>query len=159
MKTVVILFFLCSFGYSQKLHHHTLAAQGGVSATSKGVKVSQTIAQQGAIGTSTSGKVILGQGFQQSRISNKKSILKNDISTLVYPNPVVNEVNFKFSAPVNGKIAVSFFDIHGRLLLSQEKEALDNIITITNLPMAAGEYFVKLEGDNYSYGTTILKSK
>ena len=122
MKTVVILFFLCSIGYSQKLHHHTLAAQGGVSATSTGVKVSQTIAQQGAIGTSISSKVILGQGFQQSKISKSAPIKTNLISTLVYPNPIVDVVNFKLSQPVEGKIAVSIFDINGRLVLFQEKE-------------------------------------
>ena len=156
---VVVLFFFCSLMYGQKLHHQMLSAQGGVATTSKGVKVSQTIAQQGAIGTSTTKKAIVSQGFQQSKISNT-AIVKNDaINTLVYPNPVEDIVNFKFSAPVEGKIAVSIFDIHGRLLLYQEKEAEDNILTITNLLLAAGEYFVKLDGNRYSFATTILKSK
>jgi hypothetical protein len=156
---VVFLFFFCSFMYGQKLHHQMLSAQGGVATTSKGVKVTQTIAQQGAIGTAASKKVILGQGFQQSKISNVQPIANDAITTLVYPNPVVDFVNFKFSLPVNGKIAVSIFDIHGRLLLFQEKEASDNILTINNLLLAAGEYFVKLDGNRYSFSTTILKSK
>ena len=156
---VVVLFFFCSLMYGQKLHHQMLSAQGGVASTSKGVKVSQTIAQQGAIGTSATKKAIVSQGFQQSKISNA-TIVKNDaINTLVYPNPVEDIVNFKFSAPVEGKIAVSIFDIHGRLLLYQEKEAEDTILTITNLLLAAGEYFVKLDGNRYSFATTILKSK
>ena len=156
---VVVLFFFCSLMYGQKLHHQMLSAQGGVATTSKGVKVSQTIAQQGAIGTSATKKAIVSQGFQQSKISNA-AIVKNDaINTLVYPNPVEDVVNFKFSAPVEGKIAVSIFDIHGRLLLYQEKEAEDTILTITNLLLAAGEYFVKLDGNRYSFATTILKSK
>ena len=156
---VVILFFFCSLMYGQKLHHQMLSAQGGVATTSKGMKVSQTIAQQGAIGTSTTKKVVLSQGFQQSKISNTAISKVDAIATLVYPNPVVDEVNFKFSTPVNGKIAVSIFDIHGRLLLFQEKEAVDNILTLNNLLLAAGEYFVKLDGNKYSFSTTILKSK
>ena len=156
---VVVLFFFCGLMYGQKLHHQMLSAQGGVATTPKGVKVSQTIAQQGAIGTSATKKAIVGQGFQQSKVSNA-AIVKNDaINTLVYPNPVEDIVNFKFSAPVEGKIAVSIFDIHGRLLLYQEKEAEDTILTITNLLLAAGEYFVKLDGNRYSFATTILKSK
>jgi hypothetical protein len=77
----------------------------------------------------------------------------------VYPNPVVDVLNFKFSAPVTGKIAVSIFDIHGRLILFQEKEAIDTILSITNLLIASGEYVVKLDGNRYSFTTTILKSK
>lgn len=136
-----------------------LSAQGGVATTSRGLKVSQTIAQQGAIGTSATSKVVLSQGFQQSKISNATILQTDGIITMVYPNPVVEAVNFKFSAPVNGKIAISIFDIHGRLLLFQEKEAIDNILTINNLLLAAGEYFVKLDGNRYSFSTTILKSK
>ena len=156
---VVVLFFFCSLMYGQKLHHHMLSAQGGFASTSTGIKVTHTIAQQGVIGTSSTKKVILGQGFQQSKISNVQRITNDAITTLVYPNPVVDIVNFKFSAPVTGKIAVSIFDIHGRLLFFQEKEAIDNTLTITNLLIASGEYVVKLDGNRYSFTTTILKSK
>nr|WP_314866922.1 T9SS type A sorting domain-containing protein [uncultured Flavobacterium sp.] len=155
---VVILFFFCSLVYGQKIHHQMVSAQGGVATTSKGVKVSQTIAQQGAIGTSTTKKLVLSQGFQQSKISNLAISQVDAIATMVYPNPVIDVVNFKFSAPINGKIIVSIFDIHGRLLLFQEKEAVNNILTINNLLLAAGEYFVKLDGNRYSFATTILKS-
>lgn len=156
---VVVLFFFCSLMYGQKLHHHMLSAQGGAATTSTGIKVTHTIAQQGVIGASSTKKVILGQGFQQSKISNVQRITNDAITTLVYPNPVVDIVNFKFSAPVTGKIAVSIFDIHGRLILFQEKEAIDNTLTISNLLIASGEYVVKLDGNRYSFTTTILKSK
>ena len=156
---VVVLFFFCSLMYGQKLHRHMLSAHGGVATTSTGIKVTHTIAQQGVIGTSSTKKVILGQGFQQSKISNTQSITNDAITTMVYPNPVVDIVNFKFSAPVTGKIAVSIFDIHGRLILFQEKEAIDTILSITNLLIASGEYVVKLDGNRYSFTTTILKSK
>ena len=156
---VVVLFFFFGLMYGQKLHHHMLSAQGGVAITSSGLKVSHTIAQQGVIGTSITKKVILGQGFQQSKISKVQPITKVAITTLVYPNPVVDILNFKFSTPVTGKIAVSIFDIHGRLLFFQEKEAIDNILTLTNLLMASGEYVVKLDGNRYTFTTTILKSK
>jgi hypothetical protein len=61
--------------------------------------------------------------------------------------------------PVEGKILVSLFDVQGRLLMHQETEAQDQRLTISNLNLPAGEYFVKLEGSNYVYSTAILKSK
>jgi hypothetical protein len=145
--------------FGQQLHHHMLSAQGKSATTNKGIKVTQTIAQQSSIGTSSKVKVIVSRGFQQSKISNVQPIVNDAITTLVYPNPIEDIVNFKFSSPVNGKIAVSIYDIHGRLLVFQEKEAENNLLTINNLLLAAGEYFVKLDGERYSFSTTILKSK
>ena len=158
MKVVVMLLF-SSVLFGQKLHRQMIAAQGGVVATSKGYKVSQSIAQQGTVGTFTSKKGIVSQGFQQSKISNKAPLQTDLITTLVYPNPVIDVVNFKISKPVDGKIRVSFFDTNGRIVHFQERELLNNTITITNLMLSAGEYFVRLEGNNYSFGTAILKSK
>jgi hypothetical protein len=156
---VVFLFLFSSIMFGQKLHRHMMSAQGGVVATSQGHKVSQTIAQQGAVGTFSSKSGIVSQGFQQSKISNKAPLPTDLITTLVYPNPVIDVVNFKLSKPVDGKIAVSFFDVNGRLVHFQERELTNNTITITNLMLSDGQYFVKLEGNNYSFGTVILKSK
>jgi hypothetical protein len=156
---VVVLFFFCSLMYGQQLHHHMLSAQGGVTTTSTGIKVTSTIAQQVAVGTFSSKSGIVSQGFQQSKISNIAPLPTDLIATLVYPNPIVDVVNFKLSKPVDGKIAVSFFDANGRLVHFQERELINNTITITNLMLSDGQYFVKLEGNNYSFGTAILKSK
>lgn len=133
-----------------------LSAQGSVSQTVSGIKVSQTIAQQATTGTTTSAKIILSQGFQQSKISNK-TIVNQAITTLIYPNPIVDFINFKFSDPIEGKINFSLFDIHGRLVFYEEKEAIQNILTITNLTLANGEYFAKLEAKKYFFTTKIIK--
>jgi len=45
------------------------------------------------------------------------------------------------------------------VILFQEKEAIDTLLSITNLLIASGEYVVKLDGNRYSFTTTILKSK
>ncbi|MEY4432415.1 MAG: hypothetical protein RLZZ44_545 [Bacteroidota bacterium] len=156
---IVVLVLLTNWMFGQQLHHHMLSAQGKVATTAKGIKVSQSIAQQSSIGTTSKAKIIVSRGFQQSKISNLQPLANDVISTLVYPNPVEDFVNFKFSAAVEGKIAVSIFDIHGRLLVFQEKEAEQNVLTVTNLMLAAGEYLVKLDGNRYTFTTKILKSK
>jgi hypothetical protein len=116
-------------------------------------------AQQSTIGTSVNGKMIVSQGFQQSKSSSAAPLKPIENKTTVFPNPITDQVNFKMDHPVPGKISFSLFDIHGRLLEHQEKEAPNQLLTINNLMLAAGEYFVKLEGTNYSFGTAILKSK
>ena len=95
---VVFLFLFSSIMFGQKLHHHMMAAQGGVVATSQGYKVSQTIAQQGTVGTFASKSGIVSQGFQQSKISNKAPLQTDLITTLVYPNPIIDQEQEEFLA-------------------------------------------------------------
>jgi hypothetical protein len=47
----------------------------------------------------------------------------------------------------------------GRLVASQEKPATDTILTITDLSLAEGQYFVKLSAKNYNYSTNLLKTQ
>lgn len=155
---ILLFFFFWSAMFGQQLHHQMLSAQGNTIVTSKGVKVSQTIAQQSVVGINRTNKLIVSQGFQQSKTSNVAIVANEAVDTKVYPNPVIDHVNFKFSSPVNGKIKITLFDIHGRLLLRQEKEAVDNIVTITNLLLAEGEYMVRLEGSRYLFTTKIIKA-
>ena len=158
MRILILLFFsILTFG--QKLHHQMLSAQGSVAVTAKGLIVSQSIAQQSNIGTFGKGKVMVSQGFQQSKLTAKPATNSSAISTVVYPNPFVDFVSFRFSTPVTGKISISIFDLHGRLLLSKEKEAVGNILTVDNLVLPAGEYAIKLHGNRFYFNTTILKSK
>ena len=75
-----------------------MAAQGGVVATSQGYTVSRTIAQKGAVGTFSSKSAIVGQGFQQSKISNTAPLPTDVITTLVYPNPIIDQEQEEFLA-------------------------------------------------------------
>jgi hypothetical protein len=156
----ILFFFCCTSLFSQQIQRQTFSAQGKVATTSKGVNVSQSIAQLSVIGSSVRGKVIVAQGFQQSAISStaKKTFNKTRI-TAVYPNPVGDLVNIKFSETVSGPISISIFDILGRLVLFQEKEAIQNLLTIDDIVLPAGEYLVQLYGNEYTFSTKILISK
>jgi hypothetical protein len=156
---ILFLFFFTGISFGQQLHRQMLSANGQSATTSQGVKVSQTIGQQSTTGTAVHGAMIVSQGFQQgkSAIAAVKPLPEN--KTTVYPNPFNDQVNFRMTHPVEGKILVSLFDVQGRLLMHQEKEAQDQLLAISNLNLPAGEYFVKLEGSNYVYSTAILKSK
>ncbi len=136
-----------------------LSSQGTTSHTSRGVTVRQTIGQQSAIGNYRNLNIIVGQGFLQS--NNMKTALPPviTITTIAYPNPFIDQVNFRFSSPITGPIKVALFDVMGRLVYYKEKVSINNIVTIDNLSFAQGEYFVKLTAKNYTYSTNLLKSK
>jgi hypothetical protein len=131
----------------------------GTSTTAGGFKVSQTIGQLSVIGNYRGSDVIVGQGFQQSRNMKTVKAPMFTVTTTTYPNPFVDQINFEFSSVISGPIKFSLYDVMGRLVAYQEKTATDTILTINELSLSEGEYFVKLSAKNYNYSTNLLKSK
>lgn len=158
MKTILLLLITFS-GYSQRLHHQMLSSQGTSTHTSSGISVRQTIGQQSPIGNYRNGNIIAGQGFLQSNKMKIKTPPVISITTITYPNPFIDKVNFRFSSPISGPIKITLFDVMGRLVYNKEKMPYDNTLTIDDLFFAQGEYFVKLTAKNYTYTTNLLKSK
>ena len=157
---LLLLVFLFSFStlYSQKLHHQMMSAQGTSKELSNGVYVSQTIGQQSVIGNYTKDGKTYGQGYQQSVWSKYISTNSNNaITTVTYPNPFLSTINFQFSQTIKETISVSVFDIRGRLIFNQEKQAIGNILTIDLPNLASSNYLVRLSTPNYTYYTQILK--
>ncbi len=159
MKYILILFIAFNIN-AQKLHHQMLSVQGSNSKTTAGTFVKQTIGQQSVIGNSQKNKVTVSQGFQKS--NSKVSVaskVKNEISTIVFPNPVEDKLNFRFSSSISGNIKVVIFDLLGRTVFQEEKLASENILTLDNIYLPSGNYIVKLNALNYEYSTKILKIK
>ena len=136
-----------------------LSSQGTNTHTSGGISVRQTIGQQSAIGNYRTTNTIVGQGFLQSETMKTAVAPVVSITTITYPNPFIDRVNFQFSSSISGPIKVALFDVSGRLVYYKEKMSFDNILTIDNLSFAQGEYFVKLTAKNFTYSTNLLKSK
>jgi hypothetical protein len=158
VKALIFLFatFSC---YSQKLHHQMFSSQGITTRVSGGVTVRQTIGQKSVIGNYKNSNFIVGQGFQQSNKMKSSSSSIIAIKVIAYPNPFVESVNFKFSSSVEGPIKISLYDIVGRLVYTDEKLLINNIVSFDNLFFAEGEYFAKLTANNFNYSTNLLKRK
>ncbi len=155
----IILFLFITFtGFSQSLHHQMLSSQG-MSTTAGGLKVSQTIGQLSVTGNYRGSDVIVGQGFQQSSMMKTVKAPVITITTTTYPNPFVDQINFEFSSVISGPIKFSLYDVMGRLVAFQEKPANYTVLTINELSLSEGVYFVKLSAKNYNYSTNLLKSK
>jgi hypothetical protein len=157
LKIILFLFITIS-GFSQTLHHQMFSSQG-TSTSVGGLKISQTIGQQSVIGNYRGTDVIVGQGFQQSRLMKSVKVPVISVVTTTYPNPFIDHINFEFSSVISGPIKFTLYDVMGRLVASQEKLATDTILTISELSLAEGEYFVKLSAKNYNYSTNLLKTQ
>jgi hypothetical protein len=135
-----------------------LSSQGTSKTLPNGIFVSQTIGQQSVIGNYTKDGKTYGQGYQQSVWSKYISTNSNNaITTVTYPNPFISSINFQFSQPIKEPISFSIFDIRGRLIFTQEKQASGNILTIDLPNLASSNYLVRLSTPNYTYYTQILK--
>lgn len=135
-----------------------ISSQGASVQLPNGICVSQTIGQQSAIGNYKTSDYTVGQGFQQSQwIKHMATNSPNAITTITYPNPFVQTVNFQFSQPVQGDIAISVFDIRGRLVFQQDSKANGNVLTIDLSGLPSSDYLVKLTAKDYNYFTQILK--
>lgn len=158
-KSLIFIFMVfISEAQAQELHHQMLSAQGASKELSNGMYVSQTVGQQSVIGNFTKDGKTYGQGYQQSVWSNYISTnANNTITTVTYPNPFVSTINFQFSQAIKEPISVSVFDIRGRLICNQEKQASGNTLTIDLPNLASSNYLVRLSSPNYTYYTQILK--
>jgi len=159
MKHCVWIFLALTLNsFSQDLHHQMLSSQGTSKTLPNGIFVSQTIGQQSVIGNYTKDGKTYGQGYQQSVWSKYISTNSNNaITTVTYPNPFISTINFQFSQAIKEPISVSVFDIRGRLIFSQEKQASGNILTIDLPNLASSNYLVRLSSPDYTYYTQILK--
>jgi len=152
----LFLVFISKFLVAQQLHHEMISAQGGSLITQNGQQVRYTVGQQSVTGTSSNGYVVQ-QGFQQS---NWGKILEQNtisITTTVYPNPFVNEINFSFSISPGEKISAFVFDVLGRLVYSEDFKNENNSIKLNLVHLSTAEYLVKLSSDKFVHSAKIIK--
>ncbi|QIH37455.1 T9SS type A sorting domain-containing protein [Flavobacterium sp. Sr18] len=155
MRYLLILFTVTFQG--QVMHHQMLSSQGQSTRMPDGLMIKQTIGQQSVTGNSIGNAVVI-QGFQQSLWSNY--IVSNDkieITTLTYPNPFTETVNFQFSEPVIDLITITVFDILGRLIFEQKKASINTILTINLAQLSRSEYLVRLNASKFTLYTKIIK--
>jgi hypothetical protein len=159
VKVMVFIFF--SFNLSaQRLHHQMISSQGSNSKLKNGMLVNQSIGQLSSTGNYISSKISMSQGYIQSQSSVKGMTHNiNSISTIVYPNPFSDILNFGFSTEIEKNVRITIFDVRGRLIYSNELKPIGNLLTVKSLNFAGGTYFVKLEGKDLNYSSQIIKIK
>ena len=161
MHKIILFLFFCTTTWSQKIHHQVVSSQGVTQKLPNGIIVAQSVGQaNAAIGNFKNNSMAIGLGYIQSYGKAKfTSPTKVAVSLVAYPNPVVDQVNFKFSSNVGTTAIISLFDNRGRLVHS-EKQAIDQEAASLSLAfLAEGVYFAKIETKDHHFSTKILKSK
>jgi hypothetical protein len=161
MFKLLFCFLLTFQCWAQKLHHQVIASQGINSKISNGMIVSQSVGQVNAsIGNYKNSKLIIGQGYIQSfGIAKNAAPVKEVVSMIAFPNPVIDLANFQFSSPIGSVVSFALFDSRGRLVYSKEPELIQNSFAIDLSMVSEGLYFAKITSSNYTFSTKILKSK
>jgi hypothetical protein len=83
-------------------------------------------------------------------------IRKSDTKVLVFPNPMVNEVHFKFSKDETAEIEIILFSIDGKLIT---KTSGNSSITINTELLSSGMYFYKVIKDGKAIAANKLIKK
>lgn len=154
----VTFYLIATFSFAQTLHHQMISAQGGNSTTQTGVVVQFTVGQQSVTGNQ-SGDLVVQQGFQQSFW--EKIIATNNVSpitTLTYPNPYVDVINFQFSQFVGSNISLKIYDALGRQVYWNTFLVVENKISVNLQELQSAAYFVQLSNNTLTYHTKIIKN-
>jgi hypothetical protein len=162
MKVALLFLFTGMFSVvyqAQEIHHQMTSSQGVSVHVSNSLMIQQSIGQQSATGNYVGSAFSVGQGFQQGRITNGKGPSALNIQITTFPNPFTSKINFQFSASIDGLIKISIYDVIGKLVLTMEKELLNNMITLDNLNFPDGKYIVKFSTKNFNQTENLIKMK
>ena len=144
---------------AQGIHHQMASSQGASVYASNSLLVQQTIGQQSSIGNYFGSAFSVGQGFQQGKITNIKGPSAFNIQITTFPNPFTSKINLQFSTSIDGLIKISMYDVMGKLVMTSEKELLNNMISLDNLNFPDGQYIVKLSTKNFNHTCKLIKMK
>jgi len=129
----------------------------GIGKTSNlNIIVHQSIGQSSVIGTFQKNGVSLGQGFLHGITPFKKS-KEGPMQIIAYPNSFFNVVRFKFVPGFNFEVAITIFDLNGKMVYQGTKVPLNNQIEINLDFLSSGLYLANFKFGNTFSQTRLLK--
>jgi hypothetical protein len=170
MKSVLFAFIMLGFSqlaFSQKVISSSIGA-GGATTVVEGKYYSQIIGQQSAVtGTSSSGGVVVRQGFKQPSLlarSIAASGIKlnvqeeNPITYTAFPNPFVDKLTIGFSLPSTKPTFVAIYDQLGSVIFQHTYEAPIKEIVFSDFSgIRVGKYVLHVISSGKPFATTIVK--
>lgn len=170
MKSVLIAFMMIGFShfaFSQKVISSSIGA-GGATTVVDGKYYSQIIGQQSAVtGTSTSGGIVVRQGFKQPSLLNRSIAAsgiklnlqeENPIIYTAFPNPFVDKLTIGFSVPSTKPTFVAIYDQLGSVIFQHTYEAPIKEILFSDFSgIRVGKYVLHVITSGKPFATTIVK--
>jgi hypothetical protein len=161
-KALIVLGGLTCFSLArgQTVTPTVYANDGGFSAQAQG-QIQWTIGEpvsETYVGPSN----VTTMGFNQPDLGIISLIQEqgNNVSVLLFPNPVVNELRIDFSSLENGKYNLDLYDAIGKLIRKDQKQVdgFNEKLTMPLQELAAGEYFLTVSnGSSFSKTFKIIK--
>ena len=170
MKSGLVAIFLLAFtsvAFSQKVISSAIGA-GGATTVVDGKYYSQIIGQQSAVtGTSTSGGVVVRQGFKHPSLLERSIAAsgiklnvqeENPITYTTYPNPFIDKLTIGFSATSTKPTFVAIYDQLGSVIYQHTYEAPIKEIVFTDFSgIRVGKYVLHVISSGKPFATTIVK--
>jgi len=161
-----VLFFILCFcfipkTYSQEVMRSTLSNMGSSSNLSdkENHLVQQSVGQLSVIGTFQSENYNILQGFIRPSFLSAE-IVKEDtnVNALIFPNPFQNQVSISFSTIMDEPLNIFIYDMLGREVYSEQKEASQKIDIVLN-NLANASYIINVISGKKHFKATIIKNQ
>ncbi len=152
---------LAATSFGQYAQRTSIGMAGGSNSVVEGqsrLYVSQSIGQEGVIGSFQGSEYGVRQGFQQPPIL-VLNVPQNDspLNITVYPNPVVTAVTVKFNEPVHEQIESKLFDVSGKEVFYRHFEPLQTLsIDLSHLPV--GSYILVVGSEGKQFTSRLIKN-
>lgn len=160
MRFILIVFLFMNVVVNGQtiIHHQALSSQGKSIKLGNGMYVSQIIGRQNIIGNYAKKEGSYGKVHPKSdgETDLKKKRFPN-ITTINYPNPFTDKIHFQFSKTIEDIITVRIFDVQGKTVFKQEKQAYNNMLTVELSHLPRSNYTIQLSTFNFIYSAKILK--
>jgi len=82
--------------------------------------------------------------------------INNETSVLIYPNPITETSTLQVQSTLTGKMTVSFYDMVGQLVYSEESESRNIVIDRKKFNSGMFFYRIEMEGKVVSAGKFVV---
>jgi len=148
MHIFLAFIIITTFSFAQNFTStiSVISAQGGFDKT-ESISLEWSLGEIFVETVSLAG-IIFTQGFHQS-FSNASTLAIDAIpetlfKSVVYPNPVNNELNIQLSKSENSRFNISLYEITGRFIKQSSVNTKNSSITINVRDLSSGMYILQI---------------
>ena len=149
-----------SASVAQELMRSTTGVSGGSRVIAEGERsylVQQSVGQSSVIGTFRNEDITARQGFIQPPIKVQRVFEdESDLDATIFPNPFSSGIQIIFNERVEGLISIDVFDIQGRLVHHEKKQAAGQL-SIELETLSSAQYVLLVSTQTKQFKANILK--
>ncbi len=151
---------LATASVAQELMRSTTGVSGGSRVIADGEKsyvVQQSVGQSSVIGTFRNGDMTARQGFIQPPIKVQRVFEdESNLDATIFPNPFSSSIQIIFNEKVEGLISIDVYDVLGRLVHHEEKQAAGQM-SIELEKLSSAQYVLLVSTETKQFKANILK--